>query len=64
MTPIPEYLTTGEVAELFRVDDSTVARWAELGKIPSTRTPGGRRRYPKDAIVALLVEPQPEQATA
>ena len=64
MTPVTEYLTTGEVADLFRVDTSTVARWAELGKVPSVRTPGGRRRFPKDAILALLVEPSPAQASA
>jgi excisionase family DNA binding protein len=38
-------LTTAEVAELFGVDSGTVIRWGRSGRLPSIRTPGGRRRY-------------------
>jgi excisionase family DNA binding protein len=41
----PGILTTGEVAQLFRVDTKTVARWAKDGLIPSFKTPGGHRRF-------------------
>lgn len=41
----PEYFTSAEVAELFRVDIATVARWARLWErskaVHVTRTPGG-----------------------
>lgn len=47
--PLPgeeEFLTSAEVAEMFRVDIRTVARWAKTGKVTSIRTPGGVvRRY-------------------
>jgi predicted site-specific integrase-resolvase len=41
-------LTSGEVADLFRVDPRTVVRWGREGKIPTgavVMTPGGQRRY-------------------
>lgn len=47
-------LTPGEVAQLFRVDPSTVIRWANAGKLSSTRTLGGHRRYHADEVLALL----------
>jgi excisionase family DNA binding protein len=56
---LPRLLTGTEVAALFRVDRSTIARWADAGLIPSILTPGGTRRYPEADIRALL-EPGPE----
>lgn len=47
-------LTSGEVAELFRVDPKTVTRWAAAGRIDSVRTPGGHRRYRESEVRALL----------
>ena len=38
-------LTPHQVAELFRVDPKTVARWASNGWIGAIRTPGGHRRF-------------------
>lgn len=46
--------TGSQVAALFGVHVSTIVRWAEGGKIPYFRTPGGQRRYPRAAIDALL----------
>ncbi|WP_242908756.1 BldC family transcriptional regulator [Actinomadura terrae] len=46
-------LTPWEVAKLFRVDAKTVTRWAARGKLPFVRTPGGHRRYPESAVLAL-----------
>lgn len=40
-----DFLLPSEVAELFRVDPKTVARWAAVGRIRSVRTPSGHRRY-------------------
>jgi excisionase family DNA binding protein len=44
----------GEVARLWDVDPKTVTRWAAEGRIPCVRTPGGHRRYPVAAILAML----------
>ena len=49
-------LTPHEVAEMFRVDPKTVARWASNGWIGSIRTPGGHRRDRETEILALLAE--------
>jgi excisionase family DNA binding protein len=34
-----------EVATLFKVDSKTITRWALQGKLKSSRTLGGHRRY-------------------
>lgn len=62
MTPTPRYLSTGEVAELFQVDDSTVMRWAKAGKIPSYPLPSGLLRYVESEILALLPGARPVDA--
>lgn len=54
---IPEadrLLTPGEVAQLFRVDPNTVARWANKGRLTSIRTPGGHRRFKETEVRKLL----------
>lgn len=43
-------MTPAEVANAFRVDPRTVARWAKAGIISCIRTPGGHRRYRKSEI--------------
>jgi excisionase family DNA binding protein len=47
-------LRTHEVAVLFQVSERAVTDWAARGRLPSVRTPGGHRRYPAHAVVALL----------
>lgn len=49
-------LTPSEVAWRFAVDPKTVTRWAQTGKLPSIKTPGGHRRFRKSLIDALIVE--------
>lgn len=50
-------LTTEDVANLYRVDVSTVRRWARSGDLPSVRTPGGGRiRFDVAEIIAKLGE--------
>jgi excisionase family DNA binding protein len=41
----PEFLSTGEVARLFGVSPSAVARWARTGSLRAVRTPGGHYRF-------------------
>ncbi|MEU8196368.1 BldC family transcriptional regulator [Microbispora amethystogenes] len=50
----------GEVAALLRVDPKTVTRWAATGRIPSIRTPGGHRRFPRAAVMGLLTATAPD----
>jgi excisionase family DNA binding protein len=50
------YLKTAEVAELLHVSPKTVTRWAKDGKLPHSRTLGGHRRFPADAIDRLAKE--------
>lgn len=38
-------LTPREVADMFEVRTTTVARWARDGRLAAQRTPGGHRRY-------------------
>lgn len=47
------YLKTGEVAEILHISPKTVTRWARDGKLPHSRTLGGHRRFPADAIEQL-----------
>lgn len=47
-------LTPADVAALLFVDPKTVSRWATAGKISSTRTPGGHRRFLRSDVEALM----------
>lgn len=44
------YLLSHEAAAILQVSPKTVTRWAKEGRLPFTRTLGGHRRYPEDAI--------------
>jgi excisionase family DNA binding protein len=53
-TPPEHLLTSAEVAALVFVDPKTVSRWAQAGKIPCVRTPGGHRRFRTSDVQAIL----------
>ncbi|AZR02795.1 helix-turn-helix domain-containing protein [Trueperella pyogenes] len=55
-----ELMTPSEVATLFRVDPKTVARWADSGKLPSIRTLGDHRRFPRKEVLAVVEKLQVE----
>lgn len=57
-----ELMTPAEVAELFRVDPKTVARWADNKKLPFIRTLGGHRRFPRKEVMKMITMQQEEQA--
>src|SRR4051812_10326654 len=49
-----QLLRPREVAEIFGVRTTTIARWAREGRLSPFRTPGGHRRYSRDAVARLL----------
>jgi excisionase family DNA binding protein len=54
-----DLLTPREVAEIFGVRTTTIARWSREGRLNPTRTPGGHRRYSR-AEVNEVLERRPE----
>ena len=52
--PDDDLLTPREVAEVFGVRTTTIARWAREGKLMPLRTPGGHRRYQLQDIRQLI----------
>lgn len=55
-------LTGSEVAELFGVSRGTVSNWGTAGRLVSSRTPGGARRYFAAEVTARLRGVPPERA--
>ena len=49
-----KWLTLSEAAERLGVHPATLRHWADAGKIPSFRTPGGHRRFSAEVIDAFL----------
>lgn len=43
-----------EAAAFLGVHFTTLRRWADAGKVPCIRTPGGRRRFNRSELVAFL----------
>lgn len=56
-------LTAGQVAKLFNVHPTTVIAWADAGKLPSFRTPGGHRRFLREDVDAFLPDARTEAAS-
>ncbi|GIW03767.1 MAG: DNA-binding protein [Thermomicrobiales bacterium] len=50
------WLSIQEACEYLGVDQSTLRRWSDAGKVPVFRTPGGHRRYAIDDLLALVGE--------
>ena len=46
-------MASGEVAELFGVDVTTVGRWADEGRLPHIKTLGGQRRFNREDVERL-----------
>lgn len=46
--------TTGEVADILHMHQTTVIDWAEKGIVKSYRTPGGHRRIQKESLLDFL----------
>ena len=48
------WLKLGEAADYLGVHFTTLRRWADDGKVPCIRTPGGRRRFKKAELDAFV----------
>jgi excisionase family DNA binding protein len=46
--------TTGEVANLIHIHQTTVIDWVDKGILPSYKTPGGHRRISRDNLLSFL----------
>lgn len=48
------WLSLSDVAKLLGVHEGTVRRWADAGRLPFFRTPGGHRRFLAQDVAAFL----------
>jgi excisionase family DNA binding protein len=51
-----KWLSINQACFYLGVDQSTLRRWSDAGKVPVFRTPGGHRRYAEDDLRALVGE--------
>jgi excisionase family DNA binding protein len=49
-----DWLTLGEASRFLGVDESTLRNWADAGRVPTFRTPGGHRRFSRAALNEFL----------
>ncbi len=49
------YMKPKQVAKLFGVSPKTISRYADEGRLPCIVTLGGHRRFPREAILNVLV---------
>jgi excisionase family DNA binding protein len=62
MTPHEPLLTAEEVAAIVRSDPETVRRWARTDQIESVKLPGGRWRFRRSVVDAILNGDLPKDA--
>ena len=55
MSAPPFYVTVAEVADVLRVDPSTVRRWIEKGDLEAITLPSGIYRVPRHALDRLVL---------
>lgn len=48
------WIGLGEASRLLGITPATLRRWADGGQVTTFTTPGGHRRFPREAIVGLL----------
>ena len=56
-------LRPADEARRFQVSVVTVGKWADEGRIPSFRTPGGQRRFYEDEIDDYIERTTPPRAS-
>jgi excisionase family DNA binding protein len=60
LPPNVKWLSLREASRMLGVHPSSLRQWADSGKIPTVRTPGGHRRFAESDVRALL-EAEPLQ---
>ena len=53
-TQSPRWVTLRRACEILGVDESTLRRWADTGRLRSYRTPGGHRRFSLVNLEAMV----------
>ena len=53
-------MSLGEVCRALEINEATLRQWADRGRLPVYRTPGGHRRFLRDDVEALLDQKQSE----
>jgi len=51
-------LTVSQVAAELGVSENTIRRWSDAGYLAAYRTPGGQRRFSREAIDAFMARAQ------
>ena len=51
---ISRWMSLGEVSKALDVNDATLRQWADRGRLPVYRTPGGHRRFLRTDVEALI----------
>ena len=59
-----EWLNLSETADRLGVHPATVRSWADQGKIPARRTPGGHRRFARTDVETVALTQNRQQHTA
>jgi excisionase family DNA binding protein len=54
------YYSTKQLAKLLRVDQTTVRRWADSGKLNCFRSPGGHRKFTPERVEEFITKYQYE----
>jgi excisionase family DNA binding protein len=54
VTQSPRWVTLRRACEILGVDESTLRRWADTGRLRSYRTPGGHRRFSLVNLEAMV----------
>ena len=52
-------MSLGEVCRALEINEATLRQWADRGRLPVYRTPGGHRRFLREDVDALLNRTQP-----
>ena len=55
----PRWMSLGEVCRALEINEATLRQWADRGRLPVYRTPGGHRRFLREDVDALLNRNQP-----
>ncbi len=56
----PTWLSLDEAAKRLNVHPGTLREWADKGRIPSIRTPGGHRRFSESDVSAMGAQVAPD----